>query len=113
MENKESILKGGKYIYQFKCRILVISIFITILINLLLLIDPPINLNLQLITHLILTVWGFSFVPSFIYFLNYLNNKIFQEGLLIDNFLKFSLFLVPILLAQYFMIKYYMRKISV
>lgn len=99
--------------YQFKCRILVISIFITILINLLLLIDPPINLNLQLITHLIFTVWGFSFVPSFIYFLNYLNNKTFQEGLLIDNFLKFSLLLVPILLAQYFMIKYYMRKISV
>lgn len=95
--------------YQFKWKILVISIFAAIMVNLLILLDPPNNSKIQLITHLILTLWGFSIVPSFIYFFDYLNNKTFEEGLLIGNFLKFSLFLIPLVIAPYFMFKYYMK----
>ncbi len=61
--------------------------------------------------YLVLLLWSFSFIPSYMFVYYWLRTKSFQEGVRIGNFFGrgFGLvsFIIPLLIAPSLMILYY------
>ncbi|HNZ50731.1 MAG TPA: hypothetical protein PLR16_05755 [Bacilli bacterium] len=90
--------------------IISISIIAVIILNLLLSLDPnpeP-NVGLRIFAYVIMSIWMFSVPASYVYFYRWWNKKPFQEGTLIGNLLGIGMILVPIIIAPFLMLKYFL-----
>lgn|SRR5690554_4775569 len=84
-----------------------LSIMMVVIANGLLLLDKNSNKELLLFYHILFSIWSFSFIPSFKFVISWLEKKSFEEGAKIGGYLRFHLIIFPILIAPYFMVKYY------
>lgn len=88
--------------------VIIYSIIVVILVNLAIASAEDINYKEKIIYHIIYSIWSFGIVPSYRYFYLYIKSKSFIEGAILGGILKiFGFIFLPILLAPYFMVKYY------
>lgn len=93
--------------------ILISSIILVIFINVLLLFYPYAVGISKIFLHIIFSIWFFSLIPSYAYFIIWLNGKSFKEQIFIGIVLDLiGLIFVPILVAPYFMVKFYLYSLS-
>jgi hypothetical protein len=90
---------------------LINSILFAAVIVLLIYLDPNPNKLGQILLYIFLPLWGFSIIPSYLFSREWLNQKSFDEGARIGARLgsafQLKVFLIPIVIAPYLMVRYY------
>lgn len=88
-------------------KIVSVSIILAGLMAILLYLDPNPNGKMQLLSYIFLPLWSFSLIPSFTYFYRWISTKSFEQGMKLGVVLRWGIVLIPILIAPYWMVKYY------
>lgn len=90
---------------------LIISILLATVTVVLIYSDSNLNKLGQILLYVFLPPWGFSIIPSYLFTCEWLNQKSFDEGVRIGarlgSVFQLEVFLLPIVIAPYLMVRYY------
>ncbi|MDD4000127.1 MAG: hypothetical protein PHX62_04445 [Bacilli bacterium] len=88
------------------------SIITTGIMVILLYLDPNPNEEHQILSYIFLSLWSFSFIPCFVYVYRWINSKSFEQGMRLGVIFQSGLIVIPLLIAPYLMVKYYISLFS-
>ncbi|MDL2292581.1 hypothetical protein LJC17_03220 [Acholeplasma sp. OttesenSCG-928-E16] len=87
--------------------VIIFSIVLSFGAVILIYLDPNPDQTGQILTYIWLPIWIFSIIPAYIFWINWFNSKSFEQGVWIGLVLRVGLFILPILIAPFLAVKYF------
>ena len=90
-------------------KVFILSLLLAILAFITTYFETSLNGLSRIIYMVLLPIWFFSIMPSYIITFKWPNTKTFEESIEIGMFLKSLMFIGPILIAPILMVRYYLN----